>query len=152
MGAAGDFYRESLKAVERIDVRAVFLTGPHRQSLHETLPAGVIAIPYAPHSEIFPRALAIVHQGGIGTTAQAMRSRHPVLVVPFAHDQFDNGERVRRLGVAEVVYRSRYTAVTAEKALRRLCNHDSAAAKLGDLVRAEKGTLNAADALERAIA
>jgi rhamnosyltransferase subunit B len=75
-----------------------------------------------------------------------------MLVVPFAHDQFDNGERVRRLGVAEVVYRSRYNAVTAEKALRRLCHHDSAAAKLGELVRAEKGTLNAADALERAIA
>ena len=81
---------------------------------------GVMAVPYAAHSEVFPRASAIVHQGGIGTTAQAMRAGRPALVVPFAHDQFDNAERVRRLGVAEVVYRSRYNALTAEAALRRL--------------------------------
>jgi rhamnosyltransferase subunit B len=74
-----------------------------------------------------------------------------MLVVPFAHDQFDNGERVRRLGAAGVVYRSRYNAATAEAALRRLLHRDAAAAKLGELVRAENGAANAADAIERAL-
>jgi spore coat polysaccharide biosynthesis predicted glycosyltransferase SpsG len=46
-----------------------------------------------------PRASVVVHQGGIGTTAEALRSGRPMLVVPFAHDQYDNAERVRRLGV-----------------------------------------------------
>ncbi len=151
VAAAGGFYRDSLQAVEKLGVRAVFLTGPHPQGLPATLPAGVIAIPYAPHSEIFPRASATVHQGGVGTTAQAMRSGRPMLVVPFAHDQFDNGERVRRLGAADMVYRSRYNATTAEAALRRLLHRDAAAAKLGDLVRAEDGTATAADAIERAL-
>ena len=40
----------------------------------------------------------IVHSGGIGTTAQALRSGHPQVVVPFAFDQFDNAERIARLG------------------------------------------------------
>ena len=151
VSAAGDFYRESLQAVETLGLRAVFLTGPHPQGLPAALPESVIAIPYAPHSEIFPRASAIVHQGGVGTTAQAMRSGRPMLVVPFAHDQFDNGERVRRLGAADVVYRQRYNAATAEDALRRLLRRDAAAAELGELVRAENGAAKAADAIERAL-
>jgi UDP:flavonoid glycosyltransferase YjiC (YdhE family) len=151
VGAAGDFYRNSLKAVQKLGVRAVFLTGPHPQGIPDPLPAGVVVVSYAPHSEIFSRASAIVHQGGIGTTAQAMRSGHPMLIVPFAHDQFDNAERVRRLGAAEVVYRSRYNAASAEAALRKLHHKDSAAARVGELVYGERGTTNAADALERAL-
>jgi rhamnosyltransferase subunit B len=151
VGAAGDFYRDSLKAIRKLNVRALLLTGPHSQGLPETLPAGVMAVPYAAHSEVFPRASAIVHQGGIGTTAQAMRSGRPALVVPFAHDQFDNAARVRKLGVAEVLYRSRYNALTAEAALRRLGNHDNAAARLAESVRAERGIEHAADAIERTL-
>jgi rhamnosyltransferase subunit B len=74
-----------------------------------------------------------------------------MLVVPFAHDQFDNGERVRRLGAADVIYRSRYNAASAEEALRRLPNYDGAAVKLGELVRAEDGTAKAADEIERVL-
>jgi UDP:flavonoid glycosyltransferase YjiC (YdhE family) len=148
---AGDFYRASLQAVERLGARAVFLTGPDAQDLPEKLPAGMMAVPYAPHSEIFPRAVAIVHQGGIGTTAQAMRSGRPMLVTPFAHDQFDNAERVRRLGAAEVLYRSRYSAARAEEALRRLPSRETAAARLGELVKAERGAANSADVIERAL-
>jgi UDP:flavonoid glycosyltransferase YjiC (YdhE family) len=151
VGAAGDFYRDSLQAIGKMGVRALLLTGSHPQGLPETLPAGVMAVSYAAHSEVFPRASAIVHQGGIGTTAQAMRAGRPALIVPFAHDQFDNAERVRRLGAAEVVYRSRYNALTAETALGRLRNCDSAAAQLGDSVRAERGVECAADSIERTL-
>jgi UDP:flavonoid glycosyltransferase YjiC (YdhE family) len=80
-----------------------------------------------------------------------MRAGRPALIVPFAHDQFDNAERVRRLGAAEVVYRSRYNALTAETALGRLRNCDSAAAQLGDSVRAERGVECAADSIERTL-
>jgi UDP:flavonoid glycosyltransferase YjiC (YdhE family) len=146
--AAGDFFRESLKAVEQLGVRAVFLKGPSDQGLPEKLPANVMIADYVPHSEIFPRASAIVHQGGIGTTGQAMRSGRPMLVVPFAHDQFDNGERVRRLGAAKMVYRSRYNAARAEKALRRIAECEGAAAELGRKVRSENGTVTAAEAIE----
>jgi rhamnosyltransferase subunit B len=152
VGAAGSFYRESLAALERLGVRALFLTGSHEHGLPDRLPATVLVRAYAPHAALFPRAAAIVHQGGVGTTAQAMRSGRPALIVPFAHDQFDNAERVRRLGAAEVLYRSRYSASRAAERLGRLLREPAyaeAATKIGIAVRSENGAVAAADALER---
>lgn len=146
---AGDFYRESLRAARCLDRRAVFLTGQHPQGL----PADAMTIPYAPHSELFHRGAAIVHHGGIGTTAQAMRSGRPMLVAPFAHDQFDNGARVKRLGMGEVLHRSRYRAKSAEKALRRLLEdprYQQAGAEIAATLRAENGARTAAEAIEQA--
>jgi rhamnosyltransferase subunit B len=155
VATAGDFYRRSLNAVERLGARAVFLTGSHPQGLPEILPGTMIAVPYAPHAPLFAQAAALVHQGGIGTTGQAMRSGRPMLVVPFAHDQFDNAERVRRLGAAEVLPHSRYTAGRAEGRLQRLLTQQSyhdAAAKIRQQMEIEGGVRAAADAIENSLA
>jgi rhamnosyltransferase subunit B len=151
VGAAGSFYSESLRAVKRLRIRAVFLTGPHPQGLEETVSPDVMIWPVAPHAQLFACASAIVHQGGVGTTAQTMRSGRPMIVVPFAHDQFDNAERVRRLGVAQVVPRSRYTARTAEALLKSLLGNHSykkSALDLSKIVRAERGSTLAAQAID----
>lgn len=146
VGAAGDFYTASLQAAKRLGMRAVFLTGPFAQGL----PADAMVAEYAPHSELFPRAAAIVHQGGIGTTAQAMRSGRPMLVVPFAYDQFDNGDRVRRLGMGEMLYHRRYSTRVAERWLRRLVEdtrYAKAGAEVAAQLGAEDGLKAAADAI-----
>jgi rhamnosyltransferase subunit B len=150
VAAAGTFYSESLRAVKRLGARAVFLTGSHPQGLEETVSSDVLVWPAAPHAKLFARASAIVHQGGVGTTAQAIRSGRPMLVVPFAHDQFDNAERVRRLGVAKVLPRARYNARTAEPMLKSLRGNNSyqqAACDLAKIVRAEHGSMAAAQAI-----
>lgn len=151
VGAAGRFFPDSLETVKKLNVRAVFLTGSHPQGLPAALPENAMAVPYAPHAAVFARAAAIVHQGGAGTTAQAMRAGRPMLIVPFAHDQFDNAERVRRLGAAEVLYRSRYNSRRAEARLRRLLERPSyltSAQRIGERVRAENGVATAAEAIE----
>lgn len=151
VGAAGNFYSESLQAVKRLRTRAVFLTGPHPQSLEETVSSDALMWPLAPHAQLFAHASAIVHQGGVGTTAQAMRSGRPMLVVPFAHDQFDNAERVRRLGAAKVVPRSRYSARTAETMLKSLLedhSHKQAALDVSNILRTERGNAVAALAID----
>jgi len=73
-------------------------------AISEDLPADprVVVIPRATYSELFARGAAIVHHGGIGTAARALRAGVPSVVVPFAVDQFDNAARLRRLGVAAV--------------------------------------------------
>jgi rhamnosyltransferase subunit B len=150
VGAAGDFYADSLRAAESLNARAVFLTGPHPQNLPQALPSSVIAWPYAPHALIFKRAAAIVHQGGIGTTAQALRSGRPLLTVPFAHDQYDNAERIRRLGVGLTVSRSKYKARSAATALRTLlqeASYPEAAAAAAARIRSENGAATAARAI-----
>ena len=63
----------------------------------------ILIVDAAPHSQLFPRAAAIVQQCGIGTLGQALSAGCPILAVPFAHDQPDNAYRIERLGVARVV-------------------------------------------------
>lgn len=146
---AGDFFYESVEAARSLGRRALLLSGAAAPA---SLPPGMMAVPYFPHSSVFPRAAAVIHQGGIGTTAQAMRAGRPMLVVPFAHDQFDNAVRVQRLGIARTLYRSRYTARRAANALRRLLDDSACAARAGQVARAmaaEDGARSAAEAIVR---
>jgi UDP:flavonoid glycosyltransferase YjiC (YdhE family) len=107
---AGDFYHESIAAARSLGQRAVLLIGDASNLPHGELPDGVRAFDYAPYGELLPRAGVIVHQGGIGTTAQALRSGRPMLVVPHSHDQPDNGWRVSRLGAGRMLLRKHYQA------------------------------------------
>jgi UDP:flavonoid glycosyltransferase YjiC (YdhE family) len=152
----GSFYRASAAAAARLGRRAVLVVGrqPRNMPAAGSLPPGVLAVPYAPYSELFPRAAAVVHQGGVGTTAQALRGGRPMLVVPFAHDQPDNADRVRRLGVARVLPPGGYGPSRAAGALRALLEDPGCAARaaeVGRRVRAEDGAGAAADALDRLV-
>jgi rhamnosyltransferase subunit B len=152
VGAAGRFYQESVGAVARLGVRAVLLTGGVAENQPGgALPPGVLLVDRAPHQLLFPRASAIVHQGGAGTMAQALRSGHPMLVVPHAHDQPDNAFRVTSLGVARTLFPHRYTAARAAGELRRLLDdrrYTERAAATALAVRQEGGADAAAQALE----
>ena len=110
-----------------------------------------MAFDYAPYSELFPRAAAIVHQGGVGTTAQAMRSGRPMLVMPYSHDQPDNAERLKRLGIARSISRHRYNPARAAAELGHLLDnpaYSQRASEVGDQMRQEDGVRVACDALE----
>src|SRR5882762_3129502 len=102
---ARDFYRDSVRTARALGRRALLLIGHSRNMPTTPLPDGVAAFEYAPYSEVLPRACAIVHQGGVGTTGQALRAGKPVLILPHAHDQFDNAARVVRLGCGRLIAR-----------------------------------------------
>ena len=90
---------------------------------------------YAPFSKLFPEADVIVHQGGSGTTGQAMRAGRPMVVVPYAHDQPDNAMRVSKLGISETIRRGQYSAERVAAALERLTARpdvQSRAAQVGE--------------------
>ncbi len=53
---------------------------------------------YAPYGKLMPRCSAVVHQGGVGTTGQAMRSRCPAIIVGSANDQLDNARHLEEVG------------------------------------------------------
>merc|ERR550532_39714 len=52
----------------------------------------------APHEWLFPQCAVIVHHGGIGTMAAALRSGVPNVVTPIFADQFANGFLVQQAG------------------------------------------------------
>ena len=149
---AGDFYEQSAEAAEILGQRAVLLIGADDRNLPKRkLPASICVARYAPYSHIFPRASVIVHQGGIGTTAQALRAGRPMLVMPYSHDQPDNARRVRRLGVAEVLGRKAYKAKAAAQLIRQLLsekNYAERATAVAAQVAAENGAVAACNALE----
>ncbi|HZI80142.1 MAG TPA: glycosyltransferase, partial [Vicinamibacterales bacterium] len=150
VGAAGRFYHESAEAAARLGVRAVLLTGGFAANQPDRVPDGVLLVDRAPHQLLFPRASAVVHQGGAGTTAQALRAGCPMLVVPHSHDQPDNAFRVARLGVARTLYPKRYSAARAAAELRRLLDdrdYAGRARQVASLVAAEGGADAAADAI-----
>jgi len=148
--AAGSFYDVSAKAVARLNRLAVLLIGKNTPPAN--LPANIAAFDYAPFSEVLPRAACIVHQGGVGTTAQVLRAGVPHLVVPYGFDQPDNAARVERLGVARTIGRNEYTAERATKQLADLINNPSYATRAKEVARkvqAEDGLKDSCDAIEK---
>jgi len=153
VGAAGGFYRESVNAIRELGVRAVLLTGGFAENQPSgPLPPGVLLVDRAPHQLLFPHASAVVHQGGAGTTAQALRSGHPMLVVPHAHDQPDTAFRVTNLGVALTVFPQRYKAPLVARELDRLLTERSfqeRAASVAEVVKQEGGAETAAEQIDQ---
>lgn len=150
----GDFFRESITAVHALGLRAVLLAGRGRAEIHNPLPDSILVAGYLPFSSIMPRAAAIVHQGGIGTTAQALRAGRPMLVAPWSHDQPDNAERVRRLGLGRTVPRSHYYAPRVANELRALltdASYQERTRAIAAEIAQEDGVTNACDAIESMI-
>ena len=149
---AGNFFRESTATAQTLNVRAIMLVGnSDREQLPPAMPSSIFVTDYLPYSEIMPKMAAIVHQGGIGTTAQGLRAGCPTLVVPWAHDQPDNAERLRKLGVGRTVPRWRYRAERVASELNRLLNDKSyadRAKQIGAQIASENGLSSACDAIE----
>ena len=146
----GNFYQESIQATQLLNRRAVLLIGKNIPP--NNLPQDIMAVNYAPYSQIFPHACAIVHQGGIGTTAQALRAGRPTLVMPYSHDQPDNAARVERLGLSHTISRKQYSASKVAKVLSELLKNPSYAAKareIGQNIQAEDGVSVACEAIEK---
>jgi len=150
--AAGNFFVESAKAARLLRQRAVLLVGKDMpRPPAELFSSDIVAFDYAPFSQLFPRAAAIVHQGGIGTTAQVMRSGRPALAMPLSHDQFDNAVRAKRLGTTRIIGRRQYRAATVAEELNRLlgdANYTRRAAEVACRIQAERGAGAACDLIE----
>ena len=145
---AGDFYDIAIVAARQLKRRAVLL-GQKSEPLVGW--AEVLTLPYAPYSQIFPHAAAIVHQGGSGTTGHALWAGRPQLIVPYGWDQPDNGARVKRLGAGLCMARAAYSVQSAVAELGRLLvepQFAARAAEVGAQIRREDALKGACDAIE----
>jgi sterol 3beta-glucosyltransferase len=134
--------RVVLEALALSDQRALLLSG--WGGLDDlALPETVCCLNAVPHSWLFPKVAAVVHHGGRGTTAAALRAGVPSVVIPFFFDQPFWARRVEQLGAGvRCMASSKVTAeqlaaaldkVTTDTALRQR------AAALGEKIRAEDG-------------
>jgi UDP:flavonoid glycosyltransferase YjiC (YdhE family) len=150
--AAGRFYEYSARAAIKLGARAVLLIGSDpRNRPRAALPESICVAEYAPYSVLFPRAKLVVHQGGVGTTAQCLRAGKPMLIMPYSHDQPDNGRRMRRLKVARVIQRAYYTPVRVARKLKAMLAEPRFARRAQSVAQRlshEDGVRTACDALE----
>ena len=154
VGAAGRFYHESAAAAIRLGMRAVLLTGGIAENQPDfPLPDSVLLVDRAPHQQLFPHAVAIVHQCGAGTLGQALRAGKPMLCVPHAHDQHDNAFRLTKLGVARTLRPREYTAARVAQELKAVleARYRERAEDVAAIVREEGGAAAAAAAIEAVI-
>ena len=105
-----------------------------------------------PHDWLFSRAEAVIHHGGIGRCARALRNGVPMLLLPQRQDQYFNTHAVLSLkaGAAlslDEIEEEGVFRVLAEKVLRPGCR--KAAEKIAGRLRKEVGVANACGQVER---
>lgn len=118
---AQSFFQTAVEVCTAMGKRGILLS-QFAEQVPECLPGPVRHFTYVPFSTVFPRSAALIHHGGIGTTAQAMAAGLPQLVVPYAHDQPDNAMRVRRLGIGDFVLPGRFTKTRVMEKLAAVLN------------------------------
>ena len=128
-----DFYQSAADAARLLGRRAILLLG--KNPAPPDLAGDGLALDYVPLGSVLPRAAAVVHHGGIGTCAEALRAGLPSLIVPFGFDQPDNAERLRRLGVARILRRDRVSCATLVTGLRELLANPALAARAREFSR-----------------
>ncbi|WP_420238547.1 glycosyltransferase [Telmatobacter bradus] len=151
--AAGSFYEYSARAAMRMGKRAVLLIGSDERNRPKTkLPESICVAEYAPYSALFPRASLVVHQGGVGTTAQCLHAGKPMLIMPYSHDQPDNARRMQRLKVAKAIRKNRYTPLRVTRKLTKILEDSKFLRRSESVARQlarEDGVKTACDALEQ---
>lgn len=128
MKHADQFFRDCIEACQLLGQRGILLT-QHPEQLPDELPPDIQQFGYLPFSKILPRALALVHHGGIGTTAQAIAAGIPQVIRPMAHDQPDTAARVEKLGIGVSLSPQKFNATSLAEKLNILTTSQTVLAR-----------------------
>lgn len=146
------FFRAAAEACRRLGRPGLLLTRFPEQVPPE-LPADVRHFAFLPFTWLLSRSAALVHHGGIGSTSQALAAGIPQVIMPMGFDQFDNGDRVTRLGVGRMLSRGRFDGRRLAATLAPLLEESSSAVRCAAVaarLAARDGLEAAADQVEAA--
>jgi UDP:flavonoid glycosyltransferase YjiC (YdhE family) len=141
-----------VEALQMAGVRGVMLSG-WAGLRPSKLPPTILQIDEAPHSWLFPQMAAVVHHGGAGTIAAALRAGVPQVSVPFSGDQPFWTHTIAELGVApRPISHKRLNAERLAGALGEALGNPAirrTAAEVGAKIRAEDGVTQAVEIVNR---
>ena len=117
------------------------LKGAERREL--VFPDYVLPVRSIPYDWLFAHVAAMVHQGGAGSVAMALRAGIPSMAVAFGYDQAMWGQRIAAVGAGvPPIAAETLTADNLAAAIRRLIEDDAirrGAANIGAILRQEDG-------------
>jgi UDP:flavonoid glycosyltransferase YjiC (YdhE family) len=110
---------------------------------------------FMPQDWLFAHAAALIHHGGAGTTARALRNGCPMLVEPYGNDQFFNALQVVRRGVGAAMDPTKATVeslsqILSQKVLTETCKIN--ARKAAESMGQEDGLSDGVTFIEDALA
>ncbi|MFE1585339.1 glycosyltransferase [Streptomyces sp. NPDC058737] len=141
--ASGDGERLSeiaVRALRRAGLRGILQSGSAQLAADED---DVLTVGALPHALLFPRLAAVVHHGGAGTSAAALRAGIPAVPVPVTADQPFWARRLATVGAATAPIP--FGSLTAERladCLRQVVkqqSHSRAAARAAQHMTTENG-------------
>lgn len=139
-----------VRALDRAKQRAILLTDWVGVK-NSDLPVDIFKVERVPHDWLFPRVSAVVHHGGAGTTAAALRAEVPSITIPFFADQTFWGRLLRKLGVGEKpIPRNQLSSERLGDAISAAVSDKGMhgrAAQLGAKIRSEDGVAVAVGAV-----
>ena len=148
---AGPFFEAAVHACRELGRRGLFLTS-FTEQLPADLPESIRAFRYVPLESLLEYSAAFIHHGGVGSMSQAFAAGVPQVLMPLAHDQFDNAERVRRLGVGVGIPAPKFNGPRLTAALRELLDDPATAEQCratAERLKTREGVSRTADAVER---
>ncbi|MET0342154.1 MAG: glycosyltransferase [Polyangiales bacterium] len=154
----GALYAWFARCIARMPgLRGVLLVGAHAADEMRARHASdrLFVAGYAPYGALMPRCAAVIHQGGIGTTARALAAGVPSVVVGHANDQLDNGRHLARAGAGFVLPLRTLDADGLADAIVRVASTPSLrreAARMGTLLRSEDADAALVRAVEHCLA
>lgn len=93
----GAMLPEAVRATGR---RCLVVGGAAKLFGEGALPPGFHAVREAPYARLLPRVAVLVHHGGSGTTAAALRAGVPQVILPMMLDQFHHAHVLAKAGLA----------------------------------------------------
>lgn len=118
-----NFFEASIGACKRLNRRAILLS-EFDTHIPKSLPPTVMHVRYVPLEQLMPRCSAFVHHGGIGSASQALAAGIPQLIMPLAHDQFDNAGRIKSAFLGDWLLPKNFNERTVARKLEPLLNSD----------------------------
>ena len=111
MKHANQFFLDCIGACQKLGRLGILLT-QHPEQLPDEIPQDIRYYAYLPFSQVLPHAVALVHHGCTGTTAQAIATGIPQVIRPMAHDQPDTAARVEKLGIGVALNPDKFNAAS----------------------------------------
>ncbi|MDX1412714.1 MAG: glycosyltransferase [Candidatus Promineifilaceae bacterium] len=144
-----------IEALAQAEQSGIIIAGWSRLKGIE-LPETIFRIRFVPYDWLFPHVAAMVHQGGSGSAAMALRAGVPNMAVPFGYEQELWGRQIaaQGAGVAPILPGD-LTPERLAEAIRRLVEDEAIrhhAARLSATLRVEDGVGTAVQIIKQILA